>query len=323
MKQSDTKQPEYLHIRGEKKPRAHIIAVGGGKGGVGKSFVSSSMAIFLSQMGYKTVLADLDFGAANIHTYLSMGVPSVGLHQFFQKPLMKLAEVQIPTGFKNLSLITCANDSMDVDQVTDKDRSRLMSSLYQLEADFIILDLSAGATASTLDFFLMATQQIVVLTPEPVSVENAYRFIKSAFFRKIKRYEHQLNLEKVLNEIMEKKDELNIRSPGDLLHYLSKHEPERGAQLSELMNQFQINLVLNQGRSQKDLELAPSIKSVCKKYFGISCELLGQIEHDNAVWQSLRRRKHLLVDCPQSRLYTQLMYISRSLMKVKNKKAVV
>lgn len=323
MKPLNTAPAQYLHLRGNKTPKANIIAVGGGKGGVGKSFVSSSLALFLSQMGYRTVLVDLDIGAANIHTYLGMHTPKHGLMDFLADPHMKIAQAQIKTDFRNLSLISSASDSLEIPTLTESGRSRLMSSLYGHDADYIILDLSAGTSLATLDFFLMATQHIVVLTPDPVSVENAYRFIKSAFYRRVKRFEFQLNLQDEINMIMARKEELGVRSPGDLLHYLKKNDPERGGELHRLMESFKIQLVLNQGRSPKDMELAPSIESVCRKYFGISCSLLGSIEHDNAVWQSLRRRKHLLVECPHSRLYTQLMNISRTLAQTQIKKAVV
>lgn len=323
MKQETVDKTNYLRLRGQKKPLSQIIAVGGGKGGVGKSFMSSSIALFLSQMGYKTKIIDLDLGAANIHTYLGLPTPKVGIDNYIKNPHMKLHQVATKTAFPNLELISCATDDPNVLEYSEFDRSRLMSGIYHMDADFIILDLSAGTHYTTLDFFLMASHPLVVMTPEPVSVENAYRFIKSSFFRRIKRFEFQLNLQDEINRIMAQKEELGVRSPGDLLYYLEKNEPERGVELQKLMQKFRIGLVLNQGRSQRDLELAPSIKSVCMKYFGISCDLLGQVEHDNAVWQSLRRRKHLLVDCPQSRLYTQLMAISRTFTKSQTKKAVV
>lgn len=323
LKQQKEKNAKYLHLRGQKKPKSHIIAVGGGKGGVGKSFVSSSLALFLSQMGYKTVLVDLDIGAANLHTYLGIDTPKKGINEFLNTSHMKLIQAKTPTTFKNLDLISCASDALEAPHLSESGRSRLMSSIYNIDADYVILDLSAGAQISTLDFFLMASQHIVVFTPEPVSVENAYRFIKSAFYRRIKRFEFQLGLENEISMIMKRKDEFGVRTPGDLIHHLGKHNPEKGGELEVLMSKFKIDIVLNQGRSQKDLELAPALESVCRKYFGIPCELLGQIEYDNAVWQSLRRRRHLLVDCPTSRLYTQLMSISRALTKQQKRKAVV
>jgi flagellar biosynthesis protein FlhG len=308
-------RPEYIVQRGHREPASRLIAVGGGKGGVGKSFISSSLAIFLSQMGYKTVLMDLDLGGANLHTYLGQGLPEVGINEFLANPNLKLEQVAKKTFFKNLFLISGASENYDSVELSKVQKSRLMSEIFKMKADFVIMDLSAGTHALTLDLFLMAQEKVVVMTPEPVSIENAYRFIKSCFYRRIRRFEYQLNLQEELKEIMRNRKRIGIRTPGDLLHYVQSNYPEAGEDLSDLMHKLSLNIVLNQGRTQNDMKLAPSIRSVCNKYFGINCELLGEIEYDNAVWQSLRQKKHLLVESPHSRLYTQLMKVARQLAK--------
>ena len=315
--------PQYIIQRGKKKPTSQLIAVGGGKGGVGKSFISSSLAIFLSQMGYKTVLIDLDLGGANLHTYLGQGLPETGINEFIKDPSASISDVAQRTHFRNLKLISGASESYDTTELSPTEKTRLMSEIFKLDADYVIMDLSAGTHTLTLDLFLMAQEKIVVMTPEPVSIENAYRFIRSCFYRRIKRFEYQLDLQDELKYVMGNRKELGIRTPADLLYHMNKHYPENGGELSQLMKSFSLEIVLNQGRTQNDLKLAPSIRTVCNKYFGITCELLGEIEYDNAVWQALRQRKHLLVESPHSRLYTQLMKISRQLVKHNLKKAVV
>jgi len=274
-------------------------------------------------MGYKTILIDLDLGGANLHTYLGQGLPQTGINEFVLDTSLKLADVAERTHFQNLTLISGASENYNVAELSNVQKSRLMSEIFRLKADFVILDLSAGTHSLTLDLFLMAQEKIVVMTPEPVSIENAYRFIKSCFYRRVKRFEYQLGLQQELKETMENRKGLKIRTPGELLHYMKKTYPDNGAKLSELMDQLSLNIVLNQGRSQNDLKLAPSIKTVCNKYFGINCDLLGEIEYDNAVWQSLRNKKHLLAESPHSRIYTQLMRIARKLAGNKKHKAVV
>lgn len=192
-----------------------------------------------------------------------------------------------------------------------------------MKADFIILDLSAGTHSTTLDFFLMAPEQILAVTPDPSSIENAYRFIKSAFFRKIKRYEFQLNLGNLIGDLMANKSEHGIRSPADLLYFVSKKDPENGERLAKLMSTLNIHIVLNQVRTMSEVALGPSIESVCRKYFGINAHFLGHLEYDNAVWQSLRKKRHLLLEYPHSRVYAQLLGIARTIAGPKAKKAVL
>lgn len=310
---------ENVQLRGQVSPKSHIIAVGGGKGGVGKSFVSSSLAIFLAQMGYKTCAIDLDLGSANLHTSLGAGLPTKGLGDFLKDPDANLANFKSATPFPHLSILSGANDELSMADVSSDDRTRLMSSIHNLETDFIILDLAAGTHQTTIDFLLMAQTKLVVMTPEPASIENAYRFMKAAFYRRIKRFEFQLHLQDLITDVMANKTQHSVRSPSDLIKAVQTVDPVGGAKLNRVMSQLEFQIVLNQARSFKEIELGNSVQSVCTKYFGVPCKLVGQIEHDNAVWQSQRKRRHLLIEYPHSRLYAQLMGMSRRIASMRAK----
>ncbi len=320
MKSEDRdKTVDFSPLRGVMAPKSTIIAVGGGKGGVGKSFVSSSIAIFLSHLGYKTLAVDLDLGGANLHTNLGEGLPGCGINEFLSNPNMRFQDAVSSTRFPHLQLISGASDELDTADISPQNRSRLMSEIFHYPADYIVLDLSAGTHNATLDFFLMATRKVVVMTPEPSSMENAYRFMKSAFYRQIRRFESQFGLAEKVAHLMSQKATYGIRCPADLLRTLQRLEPVNGLQLSQLMQNTCFEIVLNQGRTFKDLELGAGVQSVCTKYFGVPAQLLGQLEFDNAVWQTLRKRRHLLIEHPHSRLYAQLMSISRKFLHARPK----
>lgn len=321
---SEVKDDDKVYfLRGMVNSSADIVSVGGGKGGVGKSFFSSGLAIFLANLGYDTLLIDLDLGAANLHTCIGEDPPPFAISDYLNGTVGDFESLAIPTRHPNLRLISGSNDAFDMANIAEDQKSLLMSSIFRAKADFIILDLSAGTHGTTLDLFLMANHQLVTVTPDPSSIENAYRFIKSAFFRKIKRYEFQLNLGNLISQLMANKSENGIRSPADLLHYVSKQDPENGARLKNLMESMVIQIVLNQVRTMSDINLGPSIESVCKKYFGINAQFLGHIDYDNAVWQSLRKKKHLLLEYPHSRIYAQLLGIARNVAAPRKHKAVV
>ncbi len=309
-------------VRGQLEPQSTIIAVGAGKGGVGKSFLSSSLAVLLSHFGFETLLVDLDLGAGNVHTCIGEGMSSIGVNEFLQQPNMAFSEVITPTRQKHLKLVTANTEAFDVANITEDQKSRLMSAIYSHRSDYIVLDLSAGTHDATLDFFLMAQRKIVVFTPEPTSVENAYRFMKSAFYRRLRRYEHHLHLESEFNHVMTDKQRYGIRNPSDLLRIIGEKSPERIEELSNVVSGLDFNLIVNQCRSMRDNELGPQIKSVCHKYFGVPCELLGHLEYDNAVWQSLRKRRPLVIEYPHSRLYAQLSAIARRVVGNKIRSAV-
>lgn len=301
----------FQFLRGQTRPKTQIIAIGGGKGGVGKSFVSSSLAVFLGHLGKKTIIVDLDVGAANLHTTLGTGLSSEGINEFLSSPSDELQAFARPTQFPNLSLISGSSDIIESADISSADRSRLMSGIFNLNADYVVLDLSAGTHGNTLDFFLTSTHQLVVFTPEPSSIENAYRFLKAAFYRRLRRFEHQLGLESLLAELMSQKNQHGIKSPADLLRIVNRESPEAGRDLSALMANLNFEIILNQVRSHRDAEVGPSIQNVCSRYFGIPCGYLGHIDHDNAVWQALRKRRHLILEYPNSRAYAQLLGIAR------------
>jgi flagellar biosynthesis protein FlhG len=229
-------QNPVSQVRGQSQAGSVIVAIGGGKGGVGKSFISTNLAIFLANMGFNTTLYDLDFGAPNLHTCLGMPLPTKTFHDYINGKIDTLSEAIVPTKVPKLKLISGSNDHTDLANITLDQQSRLMSAIYRQRTDFTILDLSAGTHTSTLDFFLMAERHIITLTPDPTSIENAYRFMKAAFFRKVKRYERQLSLDSLVMDLMSEAEKNDIKYPSDLLKAISLKDPARGQQLKEKMS---------------------------------------------------------------------------------------
>lgn len=306
---------DFSPLRGRVEPGSTIIAVGGGKGGVGKSFISSSIAIFLAQLGYDVTAIDLDLGGANLHTSLGLPLSNKGINEFIVDPQADLKQLVQPTHWPKLKLISGSSETMDVANIDEIQRSRIMSAIYRHKADFTVLDLSAGTHHATLDFFLMAKHKVVVFTPEPSSIENAYRFLKASFFRKLRRYEHQLQLKAQIDELLSNRDTHGIKNPSDLIRVLVAREPVLGTKLKSIMNDLGYKIVLNQARTRQEVDMGYALQSVCNKYFGFPCEFLGGLEYDNAVWQSLRQKHHLLMANRQSHLYAQLMGIARKIAK--------
>ena len=314
---------KFKQLRGRSTPASNIIAIGGGKGGVGKSFISSGISIILANLGFKTILVDLDLGAANLHTYLNLAMPKVGLGDFLKEPNSSLNDVLTPTQFSHLHLINGANDSINIPNLNIIDKTKIMSALYNFKADFVVLDLSAGTQATTLDFFLMAKHKLVTIIPEPSSIENAYRFMKATYFRHVQRYEMQLGMESDVKDVLDNCSKYNVRAPADLIRALSQQDIKKGSELKKLMQGLQFNIVMNQTRTHKDVDLGHSIPHICTKYFGCPSHLAASLDYDNAVWQSLRKRRHLLLESPQSRLHAQILTLAKNISHDPAQKAVV
>lgn len=292
-----------------------IWAVGGGKGGVGKSLLSSNLAIALSRLGNSVTAIDLDLGGANLHTTLGVELPRKTLSDFISGRVQSLKSCLIPSGLPRLDIISGAQDSVKATNITAAQKRALMKQFSELDSDYLIFDLGAGTSDYTLDFFLAADIGVIAILPEPTSIENAYRFIKAAYYRKLSSTESLQDIRPMTEAAMDPQNSMGIRSPSDLFREVNRVNPEAAMRLKREIEKFQPKLVVNQARTQTDIEIGNSVKAVCKKYFGIDIDYIGHLDYDSAVWQSVRRKRPLLLEFPNSRLVSNLDRITRYLLK--------
>lgn len=279
-----------------------VWAIGGGKGGVGKSLVSANVAICLALMGNKVVAVDLDLGGANLHTCLGLPIPQVTLSDYISKKVTNFSDLLVATPIANLKIISGAQDELGMANLKHMHKNQIIRKLHELDADYILFDLGAGTAFNTIDFFITADKGVLVVLPEPTSIENTYRFIKSVFFRRLKMIDGVSDIEHLINESMNAKVTQGQSSPADLMKKISDLNPEVGYRVRQEMAHFRPNLIINQVRSQADIDIGYSIQSICRKYFGIEMTFPGYLDYDQSVWQSVRKRKPLLIEYPNSKL---------------------
>ncbi len=292
-----------------------IWAVGGGKGGIGKTLLTSNMAVYLSWLNKRVVVVDMDLGGANLHTALGVDAPTKTLGDFVLGRVDDMSKLIQPTPIRNLQLISGAQDPVGMANMRHMQKARLIRKFREIDADFILLDLGAGTATNTLDFFLLADYKIVVVTPEPTSVENAYRFVKSAFYRMLRASSPSPYVRQLIEQAMDAKNSRGIRSPKDLLTEVTRLSPADGIELQRKMEQFKISLIVNQVRVKSESDIGKSVQMVCERYFGMAVDYLGYMPYDNAVWQSIRRRVPFLIDAPNSTAVTHLENILRNLLR--------
>jgi len=284
------------------KREKKIWAIGGGKGGVGKSLVSANTAICLALMGNKVVAVDLDLGGANLHTCLGLPIPQVTLSDYVSRRITNFNDLLVTTPIPNLKIISGAQDEVGMANLKHMHKTEIITQLHEIEADYILFDLGAGTAFNTIDFFITADKGILVVLPEPTSIENTYRFIKSVFYRRLKMVDGIEQVESVIEEAMNSKVTNGQVSPAELLRRIAEVNPELGLRAKLEISQFRPNLIINQVRSQADIDIGYSIQSISRKYFGIEMAFPGYLDYDQSVWQSVRKRKPLLIEYPNSRL---------------------
>ena len=295
-----------------------VWAVGGGKGGIGKTLLTSNMAVYLSWLNKKVVVVDMDLGGANLHTSLGVDAPTRTLSDLVLGRVEDIGELIQSTPIRNLHLISGAQDPVGIANMRHMQKARLIRKFREIQADFVLLDLGAGTATNTLDFFLLADQKIVVVTPEPTSIENAYRFIKSAFYRMLRASTPSPYVRQLIEQAMDVKNNRGIRTPKDLLTEVKRLSPTDGIELQGKMEQFKISLIVNQVRVKSEAEIGKSILMVCERYFGMAVDYMGYLPYDNAVWQSIRKRVPFLIDAPNSTAVTHLEGILRNLLRSPN-----
>ena len=131
--------------------------------------------------------------------------------------------------------------------------------------------------SNTIDFFLLADSQGLIVIPEPTSIENAYRFIKNSFFRQVFHNSQGFGLKNVVNEIMRKDNPHNVNTPRELIGYFNKLGGKATVFIEEQIQYFMPKLILNQVRTERDQMVGPAMKKACLKYFNLNVKFIGQV----------------------------------------------
>lgn len=265
-----------------------LVAVGGGKGGVGKSVLAALVGVECARRGFATALLDCDFGGPNLHSLLGMSSPRETISDFVCRRTDSLADLAVPTPVPGLVLVAGPRGSSGDANLLHQQRVRLKRAIAALPARVTVLDLGAGTHHDVVDFFLLASHGVLVVTPEALSVENAYRFLKVAFLRRIRGAAPSEGLKDLIQAAA--RDGGGARSPAELMARVSRSAPAAGEALARLMETFQPLLVVNQVRTPPDLALGESMSAAARRLFGVGLHLLGSLHHCEALARAVRAR---------------------------------
>ncbi len=170
-------QASSLRTLAQSRSRASVIAITSGKGGVGKSNIAVNLAIRFAGAGKDVVLLDADLGLANADVLCNIDLQANLSHVIARKKELREVLTRGPGGFQ---LIGGASGLARMADLSDDDRQRLVSALVELEeqTDVILIDTGAGISPNVLSFTRAADHVLVVTTPEPTAITDAYAVIK-------------------------------------------------------------------------------------------------------------------------------------------------
>ena len=156
--------------------KTRIITVTSGKGGVGKTNVSINLALAYARTGRKVVVMDADLGLANVNVMLNM-IPKFNLYHVIRKQ-KTMKEVMVETEY-GISIVAGASGFSKIANLNETERQYFIEELDTLSsADIVIIDTSAGVSSNVLDFVAAADDSVIITTPEPTAITDAYGIIK-------------------------------------------------------------------------------------------------------------------------------------------------
>ena len=237
--------------------RASILAVTSGKGGVGKTFFSANLAAALTRHGERVLVLDADLGLANLDVVLNLQ-PKITLHDVFTgKATLDQTILAAPGGF---SVVLAGSGLVEYSRLTPQVREQLVEIIDQLAPryDRILLDTGAGISDVVLHAISLADDVLVIATPEPTSMTDAYATIKLLAIQQGRRA-----IRLVVNQVSAVGEGRTIRN-----------------QLQLVVDRF-VCPQLNGGNSA-----------------AVALDLQGEIPTDPAVRESVQRRSLLLERAP-------------------------
>lgn len=170
--------------------KAKVLAITSGKGGVGKTNFAINLAISIKRLGHKVLVLDADLGLANVEILTGTNAKYTILDLILGR---KSINEIIITGPEEIKLISGGSGLEELSVMDEENINRLIEELERLESsiDFIIIDTGAGISDLVTKFVMAADEVIVVTTPDPTSIMDAYTMIKTLINN---GYESKLNV---------------------------------------------------------------------------------------------------------------------------------
>ncbi len=279
-----------------------VYAIGGGKGGVGKTVLTASIGIGLATLGHRVVMVDADLGGANLHTCMGILEPQYTFYHFYSLQKESLSDILLDTPVENLKLISGACGTLGLANPRYSQKLRFIHELRKIDADFILLDLGAGSSFNVIDFFLAADQGLVVTTPEPMAIQEAFNFLKIALMRKLTREfrDDPETIRRLEQEIFADSGRM-AQSVGGALEILAGQDDAAASRIRGILEAFNPALILNMVHSEEEVKEGIALRTAAEELLSLRMEFLGYVEHDESVRRAVKELRPFVIDDPHSR----------------------
>ena len=270
-----------------------VIAIGGGKGGVGKSMIAANLSVALAQRGLNVVLADLDLGMANLHTVFGIDNPGPTLQGLLDHKIETLDEALLTTGCPGLSLLPGSGAHLGAANINHAQKQKLIRQLGSLACDVLVIDVGAGMHFNTLDFFLLADIHVLVVTSQLTSLENAYAFLKVALYRAFRNAAQDATQRQLFDE---RQNGRELESVRDIVAQLCRDNPAYGRIIEGVRRSFGLHVIGNMLQDAKDSNSLHAFSRMINHFLAVDARVLGALKSSKRLHDSVTVRRPLMLD---------------------------
>ncbi len=306
---------ENVQAGTSKKDYPKTIAVGGAKGGIGKSMFVSNLGILLSSLGKSTTLIDLDLGGANLHLYLGETSIRKTINDFLNKKTRSLSDITIKSRY-GPSFIGGDGSELGSGNIQYLRKLKLLKTIKEIDTKYIIMDLGGDTSYNTLDFFLAADCQIVITTCEPAAYLEAYNFIKVSLYRKLNRIfspeskwnkQKDTGLAEIIREATHTGSGNEITSIHELIKIIKDSKPKHLNLIHQILKSFNPYLIVNMINAESNYkDVVTRIQDVSKKLLCIDVRHLCNFSFEYEVKNATNQLRPVLAKYPHGNFAKQM-----------------
>ncbi len=280
----------------------NILPIASGKGGVGKTTLAANLAVVFAKTGKKVLLVDLDLGGSNLHLLLGHPADTPGIGSYVTgKQQGSLKDLIVPSGYEGVDFIPGDSGIPGMANIRVEQKRRLIRGLCSLDAEYLILDLGAGSSFNTIDFFLLTGSGILITAPTSAAIAACYLFLKNVIFRIIVSC---FSLESPGGQLLQKLKENSVSMQTlhiqKLIQELENIDPENFRKFARIYRSFRPRFIINLLDEPKDATKGERLRKNVSRYLGLDLDFLGVIFRDETQSRALASGLPITVYKPTS-----------------------
>lgn len=294
------------------KATALVVAVGGGKGGVGKSMIAANLAVALAKQGARVIAVDADLGSANLHTLFGIDHPATSLQALIDGRAQRLDSLAIETGVPGLRLIAGSVALPGAANLQHARKQKLLRHIAKLPCDVVVLDCGAGVHYNVVDFFAAAQLQLLVSNAQLISLQNAYGFLKASVYRCLRQRASDAGRAALLETATAAPSE--VETLNQLLERVADADPALSVELRAALTRIRVCLLGNQLTDLRDLRALHALSRMIGDFLSLRVPVLGGLCRSERIHTSVTRRRPFLLEGAVDAEGRALMQLAASLL---------